>query len=180
MPKTSLEKTRKAIAKKKGPIDAIHQFSRDSKRLHRAQARDEKLEKIASARRKVDKPLIERASYFQEAAKQNGGKALEASVIQELINAFVHQYDEELNDLKKNRRPGRPATTREDLLKVKIASLEKEYENGFFLPDLSIDENAAHFTRWDGAWSFLTTLKWVRLSRDGKSQPSSFPPKGNN
>lgn len=55
MPST-FEKTRKAIAKKKGPIEAVHQFSRDSRRLHRAQARDEKLDKIAAARRKADKP----------------------------------------------------------------------------------------------------------------------------
>lgn len=58
MPKT-LERTRKAITKKKGPIDALHKFSRDSKRLHRAQVRDEKLEKIAAARRKKDQPYSE-------------------------------------------------------------------------------------------------------------------------
>lgn len=51
---TSFEKTRKAIAKKKGPIESLHQYSRDSKRLHRAQVRDEKLEKIAASRRRTD------------------------------------------------------------------------------------------------------------------------------
>lgn len=44
---------------------------------------------------------------------------------------YVHQYDEELSDLKKARRPGRPASTKEDLLKVRISTLQKEYENGF-------------------------------------------------
>lgn len=53
---TSLEKTRKKIAKKKGPIEAIHQGSRDSKRLGAAQARDEKLGKLALAKRRSDKP----------------------------------------------------------------------------------------------------------------------------
>jgi hypothetical protein len=54
----TLEKTRKQIAKKRnGTIDALHQKSRDSKRLHRAQVRDERLEKIAEARRKKDQPL---------------------------------------------------------------------------------------------------------------------------
>jgi translation machinery-associated protein 16 len=43
----------------------------------------------------------------------------------------VHQYDEELNELKKARRPGRPASTKEDLLKAKINVLEKEYQSGF-------------------------------------------------
>ena len=43
----------------------------------------------------------------------------------------MHQHDEEFNELKKDRRPGRPASTREDLLRIKIAADEKEYENGF-------------------------------------------------
>lgn len=54
----TLEKTRKQIAKKRnGALDALHQHSRDSKRLHRAQVRDERLEKIAESRRKKDQPL---------------------------------------------------------------------------------------------------------------------------
>ena len=81
--------------------------------------------------------------------KQNEGKPLEASTIQELIRtfvplkksglikpltclaSFVHQYDEELNEMKKARRKGRPASAKEDLLKVKIENLEKEWQNGF-------------------------------------------------
>ncbi|KAI0123729.1 translation machinery-associated protein 16 [Xylariales sp. AK1849] len=177
MPKT-LEKTRKAIAKKKGPISAIHERSRDSKRLHRAQARDDKLEKIAAARKKADQPFIERAAYFQEALRQNGGKPLEMNIIQELITTYVHQYDEELDELKKTRRPGRPASTREDLLKVKITSLEKEYQNGFLVPELTTEENAITLDRWARSWSFLTMMKWVRISADGSIQSSSFPPRG--
>lgn len=56
----TLEKTRKQIAKKRnGTITALHQNSRDSKRLHKAQVRDDRLEKIAEARRKKDQPLRE-------------------------------------------------------------------------------------------------------------------------
>lgn len=54
----TLEKTRKEIAKKKrGTIEVLHENSRDSKRLRRAQVRDDRLEKIAEARRKKDQPL---------------------------------------------------------------------------------------------------------------------------
>jgi hypothetical protein len=57
MPK-SLEKTRKKIAKKKkGNITALHENSRDSQRLRRANMRDDKLVRVASARRKNDQPL---------------------------------------------------------------------------------------------------------------------------
>lgn len=45
--------------------------------------------------------------------------------------SYIHQYDEEFEELKKARRPGRPASTREDLLKRKIEALEDEYEKGF-------------------------------------------------
>lgn len=44
---------------------------------------------------------------------------------------LVHQYDEELAEVQKSRRPGRPPSTKEDLLKMKIAALEKEQQNGF-------------------------------------------------
>jgi translation machinery-associated protein 16 len=44
---------------------------------------------------------------------------------------FVHQHDEEMNKLKKDRRSGRPASTREDVLRIKIAADEKEYRDGF-------------------------------------------------
>lgn len=54
----TLEKTRKQIAKKRnGDIGALHQFSRNSKRLHKAQIRDERLEKLAATRKKQDQPL---------------------------------------------------------------------------------------------------------------------------
>ncbi|KAI8626155.1 translation machinery-associated protein 16 [Xylariaceae sp. FL1651] len=177
MPKT-LERTRKAIAKKKGTVDSLHQYSRDSKRLHRAQVRDEKLEKIAAARRKKDQPYIERTAFFQEALKQNGGQPLNIDVIHELIKTYVHQYDEELEEVKKLRRPGQPAKAKEDLLKVKIAHLQKEYQNGFLLPVLDTQENAIIIGKWEGSWSYLTTLKWARISSDGKVQPATFPPKG--
>ncbi|KAH9215011.1 translation machinery-associated protein 16 [Leptodontidium sp. 2 PMI_412] len=174
MPK-SLEKTRKKIAKKKGNITALHENSRDSQRLRRALMRDDKLIKVASARRKNDKPLVQRAAYFQEAIRANEGKALDLDTVQSLIKSFVHQNDEEFNELKKDRRPGRPASTREDLLRIKIAADEKEYENGFYLTD---ENNVIYLDRWEGSWSYLSTLKWVRISSSGVIQESKFPPKG--
>ena len=47
------------------------------------------------------------------------------------LRRFVHQYDEEYDAVKKTRRTGRPASAKEDLLKMKISNLEDEYKNGF-------------------------------------------------
>lgn len=48
-----------------------------------------------------------------------------------LVEEFVLQDHEEYAKVKSERRAGRPASTREDVLRIKIAKNEKEYENGF-------------------------------------------------
>ena len=54
---SSFEKTRKKIQKKRhGSIDALHVLSRDTKRLHAANARDERLDKLAVSRGKREQP----------------------------------------------------------------------------------------------------------------------------
>ncbi|KAL5354043.1 translation machinery-associated protein 16 [Pseudogymnoascus australis] len=178
-----LMKTRKKINKKGSDIHALHENSRDSMRLRRASNRDEKLKRVGTAKRKDNQPLIVRAAYFQEAVRRNGGKELTMEQITPLIEEYVHQNDEEFSEVKSQRRAGRPASTREDVLRIKIAKDEKEWENGFCqyiscacgsvantmtdLPDLTIPDNAVYLDRWDGTWSYLPTLKWVTIAKNG-------------
>jgi hypothetical protein len=56
---------------------------------------------------------------------------LQEQIFAKVESRFIHQYDDEYNSIKKARRPGRPATAREDLLKMKIAALQTEHEQGF-------------------------------------------------
>lgn len=48
------------------------------------------------------------------------------------------------------------------------------------MPDLTDAINVAQLVRWEGSWAFLSTVKWVRITRAGHVQSSSFPPKGDN
>ncbi|KAK3385077.1 translation machinery-associated protein 16 [Podospora didyma] len=179
MPNT-LEKTRKKILRKRnGVIDGLHQNSRDSMRLHTAQGRDEKLEKLARTRKQRDKPLLDRVAFFQEVAEQNENKPLELGAIQAKIHDYVHQFDEEFSAIKKTRRAGRPASATEDLLKIKIATLEKEQKNGFYMPDLANEETLSLLDRWEGSWSYLANLSWVKISATGVVKPALFPPQSN-
>ncbi|KAK1757239.1 translation machinery-associated protein 16 [Echria macrotheca] len=177
----TFEKARKQIAKKRnGSIDALHQHSRDSKRLHKAQVRDERLEKIAESRRKRDKPLIQRVLHFQAVIRENGYKPLDLAAVQSKINEYVHQHDEEYEEVKKARRSGRPPSTREDLLRMRIAALEKEQKDGFYMPDLTTEKNVQLFERWDGHnWAYLSNLQWVKISGLGSINPANFPPQTN-
>ena len=55
---TTLHKTRKQISKKRnGVVNALHEKSRDSMRLHKAGVRDQRIEKLAAARSKKEQPL---------------------------------------------------------------------------------------------------------------------------
>lgn len=90
----------------------------------------------------------------------------------------ISRHDEEFAELKGQRRSGRPASTREDLLKQSKAAEEREYDSGFWIPDMQDEDNLAILRTWNGEWTALNTFKYVRLSRDGTVQISNFPPKG--
>ncbi|CAK7240871.1 MAG: translation machinery-associated protein 16 [Sporothrix thermara] len=153
----TLDKTRKQIVKKKGPMGTVHEGSRDSRRLRKALA-------------------LDRAAFFQESIRETGIEVFDAEQFLAAVKSFVHQYDEEMEELKQARRPGRPASMREDTLKVKIAALEKEFQNGFLVPDLTSQDNVSALERWDGTWLHLNSLKWVRVTDAGASKPATFPP----
>lgn len=74
---------------------------------------------------------VDRVNRFQDIARENELKPLSLEDVQGHVRTFVHQHDEALDEVKKTRRPGRPASAKEDLLKLKVAALTKEYENGF-------------------------------------------------
>ncbi|KAG7419335.1 translation machinery-associated protein 16 [Fusarium sp. MPI-SDFR-AT-0072] len=181
---TTLHKTRKQISKKRnGVVNALHEKSRDSMRLHKAGVRDQRIEKLAAARSKKEQPLVDRVAFFQQALRlkdRDNKGAPEIDEVQRMIHSFVHQYDEEYNETKKARRPGRPASVKEDLLKAKINILEEEYKSGFVMPNLldNVNVNALHL--WEGSWSYLTQLKWVKVNSEGQVRPTSFPSGGTN
>ena len=99
--------------------------------------------------------------------------------------------------MKKTRRAGRPPSTKEDLLKIKIAALEKEYEAGFrelilvralvlgdrptdrftVIPDITTAESVKLLDAWEGAWAYLATLPWVKVTAAGNVRKSELPSK---
>ncbi|KAM0262497.1 hypothetical protein ACHAQJ_001751 [Trichoderma viride] len=178
---STLQKTRKQISKKRGgEVNALHEKSRDSMRLNKAGIRDQRLEKLASSRNKRERPIVDRVDFFQANVRDQGTKPLEVAAIQALINTYVHQYDEQYEDLKKTRRAGRPASTREDLLKIKMAALEEEYSNGFLIPDITSAESVKLLDGWEGSWAYLTTIPWIKVTIAGGVRKSELPSKGIN
>jgi translation machinery-associated protein 16 len=121
--------------------------------------------------------IVERIEFFQSAAKEQTS-IFALPEIQVLIEQYIRRYDEELAALKAERRPGRPPSTREDLLKQKQATEMGEYKSGYWLPDLEDVVNLQVLKEWDGKWTSLHKLKYVRIAADGAKKESMFPPKG--
>ncbi|THC89918.1 hypothetical protein EYZ11_010630 [Aspergillus tanneri] len=65
MPK-SLQKVQKHIAKKRGVVEALHENSRDAKRLRRASARDDRVARVNTNLSRGRLHYVDRITYFQE------------------------------------------------------------------------------------------------------------------
>ncbi|KAL1621984.1 translation machinery-associated protein 16 [Neofusicoccum ribis] len=182
MPK-SLHKVTKQIAKKRGhKASAIHEFSRDSRRLQRAGLRDEKLIRLASSRNKANQPHLQRIHHFQLLAQSldddDASTPFTESSFHAAIASFIHRDDDELASLQASRRPGRPPTPREELVKQRVAAEEKEFDGGFYCPDMLDAATVGKLRGWDGEWVSCNAMKFVRVMRAGETRESVWPPKG--
>ena len=77
---------------------------------------------------------------------------------------FLTRHDDELQELKAERRPGRPPHKRELELKETIAKELQEYNAGFELPDLTSTTNVKLLRDWQGDPQALPLFRMVRIS----------------
>lgn len=91
----------------------------------------------------------DRVAYFQVNIKEKGGEPVDIPTVQELIEGsvcwqttvcslqeltclrYIAFAEEEHSEAKKERRPGRPASAKEDLMKMRLETLQKEHQQGF-------------------------------------------------
>ncbi|KAF2144640.1 uncharacterized protein K452DRAFT_349691 [Aplosporella prunicola CBS 121167] len=182
MPK-SLSKVQKQIAKKRGSAgkaSAMHENSRDHHRLQAAGVRDEKIARIIASRSKQNQPYLLRIAHFRGAAEALPLPLapIPISDTVSLIQSYVFRDDEELSQLKKSRRAGRPPSVRENMLRQRREAEEKEFESGFYVPDMQDEMTLARLRNWDGDWVGCNAMKFVRISKAGEKKESIWPPKG--
>ncbi len=54
----------------------------------------------------------------------------------------------------------------------------REYNTGFWLPDMEDEKTLELLQNWNGEWASLSNFNYVRLTRIGAKTQSNFPPKG--
>ncbi len=95
-----------------------------------------------------------------------------------ICDSYIARDDEELAALKAQRRPGRPSSNQEDQLRHRVDAEQKEFQSGFWVPDVRDNEGLKKLRAWNEDWSSLNTLKYVRIGKEGGIRASTFPPKG--
>lgn len=92
--------------------------------------------------------------------------------------SYIQRDDDELANLKAQRRKGRPPSTDEERLTQMIDSEQREFRGGFWVPDLRDGDGRLKLEKWNGDWAGMNSLRFVRVVETGAIRPSSFPPKG--
>lgn len=95
-----------------------------------------------------------------------------------LLNRFINRSVSEIEQEQSERRKGRPPSKREEALVQRTEVEDKEFKTGFWMPDLTHEGAVLALSKWNGNWSGLSTVKFIRLTKDGEKQASTFPPKG--
>ncbi|EAW21642.1 translation machinery-associated protein 16 [Aspergillus fischeri NRRL 181] len=176
MPK-SFTKVHKHISKKRGVIDALHENSRDAKRLRRANARDDRVARVSALMARGRQSYIDRVTYFQETVAEES-KPFSEDDMKDLVVRYINRSVPEIEQLQSERRKGRPPSKREEALLQRTEVENKEFKTGFWMPDLSQEDVIKGLASWNGDWSGLSMMKFIRITKDGGKQPSAFPPKG--
>lgn len=174
----ALHKVQKQISKKRGgKPTALHENSRDARRLRQAGAREDKLARIASAAAKSNQIYVNRVAWIKETLDDREAP-LDDSEMKQLVEAFIGRENDELSELQAAQRPGRPKSKAEERIQLRIDAEQHEFESGFWIPELRKPDSIAELARWKDDWGGLNTLKFVRVNKSGVIKPSSFPPKG--
>ncbi|KAI1933021.1 translation machinery-associated protein 16 [Ophidiomyces ophidiicola] len=166
----NLQKVQKQISKKRGALDALHANSRDSKRLRRASAREIKLARVAAEHVMGRQIYLDRVSFFKSYITEIT-IPLSDNDMSQLIDKLAL-----LPTLLLERRRGRPPSRREGVLSQQEIVEAREFSTGFWLPDLGSVDNLRKLKAWNGDWSAMSNLDFLRLRTDGSKQRSMFPP----
>ncbi|KAI1986823.1 translation machinery-associated protein 16 [Ophidiomyces ophidiicola] len=171
----NLQKVQKQISKKRGALDALHANSRDSRRLRRASAREIKLARVAAEHVTGRQIYLDRVSFFKSYITEIT-IPLSDNDMSQLIDKYLARYTSELTQLRQERRRGRPPSRREGVLSQQEVVEAREFSTGFWLPDLGSVDNLRKLKAWNGDWSAMSNLDFLRLRTDGSKQRSMFPP----
>lgn len=166
----SLLKVQQKIQKKKSPL---HPKGRKAQLLARASLRDDRVNKkklIHSMKKSEDNQIHDFLQEYINSEDQVAKESFELEEIKSLIQQFIDRDNDELEKLKSQRRIGRPASKKQDLLEFRIKQENHYFQTGWKVPDLRDAINVKKFRAWNGGHGGLTSIDFCIIKRDGTSE----------
>ncbi|GMM37127.1 Tma16 protein [Saccharomycopsis crataegensis] len=152
----------------------FHPKGRKFAKLNKAHLREHKLEKKKMQHIDKREHELRRTLFFQEAAENRVSDEKKSFTVEEMklfIEAYLSRFDEELEELRDQRRPGRPASKRQDLLEDQKKKDRAEYVSGFKVPDMSDEANVENLIKWNGTIGGVNNVKVIYLTKNSTVLP---------
>lgn len=134
--------------------ESLHPKSRKVHQLTRALGRSTKIQgKKADRARTSAHPLVDLLTWFQMRFEENRQRCESAEEMAELVEEYLARHDPEIDSIKNDLRPNRPAPVKLDMLQAVRAKEWREYETaGITVPDLQSAENVRKLREWNGSY----------------------------
>lgn len=171
----SLSKIHKNLRNRKkatGKAVTIHPNGRKFKQINRATLREAKIQERKRefterrsnelSRVKFIQDLINTLDEYKDYAR------FEPVEIAHFIELFINRDDDEINEYKEKRRANRPPHNKQVLLENKKKLELEEFNKGFQIPDLTMEENVKFLRNWNGSFGAMSTLKLIRVNSKGE------------
>ncbi|RLV93976.1 Translation machinery-associated protein 16 [Spathaspora sp. JA1] len=169
----NLSKVTKNLSKSTGQM---HIKGRKFKQLNRATLRDKKItdRKLKTLQQKENELAI--VFFLQKIINDDDDFKVQETFsleeIKEFIELFIGRFDDELEELRATRRPGRPATARQQILEEKVKHDRQVYATGIKVPDLTDKLTVQRLILWNGTTGGTTTMKFTHISKDMTEFPT--------
>ncbi len=152
----------RSIKKKSGPT---HPYSRRATQLARVAHRKDKLNTAKAIRGRSSNAKVDRLSTLILMLPDELDALPDLAAVHAFVaDTFLTRHEDELQELKAERRPGRPPHKRELEIKELMAKENQEYLEGFELPDLTSATNVKLLRDWQGDPQALPLFRMVRIS----------------
>jgi translation machinery-associated protein 16 len=122
--------------------------------------------------------VVNRLQFIQENLPEEL-TLLPIETILEFVREYVARNQDELDEMQATRRHGKTPSARELNMRQQMENETREFESGYWIPDLTNEANLHRLKDWNGEWVGLNAVSFVRVTKAGDTRPSSFPPRGN-
>ncbi|QSL64475.1 hypothetical protein MERGE_001776 [Pneumocystis wakefieldiae] len=153
---------RKIQRKKK--VDSTHPRSRKARQIQRSIDREDRLKKERKIREKRRDIQVSRSIYFKSVVELENIKKLSLEELNKLIERYIHRNDSKMEDSSSSDLHPRHSSKKEALKQV-FYNEQDEYKNGFYVPDLTDQENVLALKNWTGNYNDLHTLKFILVKK---------------